>query len=1082
MALQVGELSGIITIDDRAMDPALRRAENALREAGQRMGDDAGRAGRQAGEDLGEGVVRGADGELSGLQRRFVAAVDEAGDAATREAHQAGEDAGGALGDGIESSGGAGAESAAAGIGDKLKGGLAGAAAGIGLAVGAVLMDALGQAMEQGKITTRLGAQLGKTPAEAQRFGKVAGQLYADAITEDFQGAADTISAVMGSGLLKPNATNAQIESISTKVADLASTFDQDLGGVTNAVSQLMRTGLAKNANEAFDLIAAGFGTSANKADDFLDTINEYSVQFKRVGLDGKTAFGLIDQAIKGGARDSDQVADALGQFGELAIGQSKGVQDAFKSIGLDSDAVASKLKKGGKSGQQALQMTLDALRGTKDETTKLNAATALFGDPGTVMGDALFAMDPAGAAASSGMDKAEGSAGKLGDTIRDNAAVQIEQFKRGAMQRLVTFLGGTVVPGLLKFRGAVRKTFGSIWAEAGKDSDDTVDRIGNFFTILGQRLVQKGRELAPKAIAVLQGVGQKVADYVVANPEQVFKITAIATALIAAIAALPLLLAGALTAAATSMMVGFGERLVSSGNENLRKWWASFTAWVTAKAAQAPGVFNSVGSAIGGWFSGLWSRYISGPVSRQWNSFIGTVSKLPGRATGALARLGGDLAASANAHWQRFQTASAARGTALIGWVRGLPGRISGGIGSLGNLLYSKGQNVVQGLWSGIQSMGGWIQGQIMSWARNVIPGPIAKALGIASPSKVTKAQGRWIARGLIAGLTGSTKQVKAAATKLADIVADSMNPGKKRSAALSRISKDSKKLVALANKEAQLATRMKTASKKLADLIKSRDKLAADVKKGVLDSANITQQDTGGWPQTAESILAGLRADTQAAQTFAKNLATLRKKGVRADLIAQIAQAGVEQGSASAAALATANSSQIGQINSQQAALVKAAGQAGSVAGNAMYGAGIDAANGLIKGLKKQQGAIEKQMLKIAKGMSSAIRKALGIKSPSKVMALVGSYTGQGLRQGIEGERAAVNRSMASLVDTPTPGAYGWAGGAGGRAGGKPTVLEIRSSGSSEDNYLVERLRRGIRKKGGGDVDLVLAGKRGG
>jgi hypothetical protein len=284
----------------------------------------------------------------------------------------------------------------------------------------------------------------------------------------------------------------------------------------------------------------------------------------------------------------------------------------------------------------------------------------------------------------------------------------------------------------------------------------------------------------------------------------------------------------------------------------------------------------------------------------------------------------------------------------------------------------------------------------------------------------------------------------------------------------------------MSLAGREAKVASQLKTAQKKLDDLKKSRDKLATDVKNGVLSGADITKQETGGWPQTAESILAGLRADTKAAQVFAKDLAALRKKGVRADLIAQIAQAGVEGGSSAAAALASANSGQIKAINGQQAALVKAAGAAGSTAGNAMYGAGIQAAQGLVRGLQSQQKAIDRTMLRIAKGMSAAIRKALGIKSPSRVMALVGQYTAQGLIKGLDGQKPAVNRSMASLVETPAPGSWDMASSRARATAVNRTIIEIRGSDRGETAYLMGKLRRGVQKTTGGDVEFAFSGRR--
>ncbi|MCZ9353223.1 phage tail tape measure protein [Streptomyces mutabilis] len=682
--------------------------------------------------------------------------------AAAGDARRSGNQIGENVADGIADAGGQGAEQAggtmATRLGDSLKAGLAG----VGLAAGALLGASFAEALNQGKIVGKLGAQLGATPAEAEKYGKLAGRLYANAVTEDFQSAADTISAIMRSGIAPPGATEKQLEQIATKASDLATTWDEELGGVTRAVSKLMATGLAKSADEAFDLIAKGYETSANSGGDFLDTLNEYSVQFKRVGLDGQTAIGLIDQAIDKGARDSDQVADAIGQFGELAIAGGSAVDEAFKSIGLNADEIRKKLSQGGKAGQEALQMTTDALRNQTDEQTKLNAATALFGDPGTVMGDALFALDPASAAASSGMDKVKGSAGALGDALRDNAGTRVEQFKRGIQQNVVDFLGGTVIPGMEDFKTYVRDVFGGIWAEAAEGANGGAEQFVNAFGILGDRLLEKAKEFGPKIVEGLLSAGQSAADYVTSNPTTVFKVGAIAAACLVAIAALPALVAAGLATTAALVVWGFVSGLIGSLGENIPKWWGSFTGWIDQKASEAGDAFTVLGTAIAVWFSGLWSEYVSGPVSRAWRSFVDSVQALPGRARSALSGLGPAIVGVASSAWSSFRDATVRRAMDLVGWVRGLPGMISQGIGHLGSLLYGKGQDVVRGLLRGIQGMGGWLRSQLISFARNMIPGPIAKALGIASPSKVMRDQiGRWIPAGIVDGIKGGAGAV---------------------------------------------------------------------------------------------------------------------------------------------------------------------------------------------------------------------------------------------------------------------------------------------------------------------------------
>ncbi|MGW1221467.1 hypothetical protein ACWD6O_13700 [Streptomyces californicus] len=502
----------------------------------------------------------------------------------------------------------------------------------------------------------------------------------------------------------------------------------------------------------------------------------------------------------------------------------------------------------------------------------------------------------------------------------------------------------------------------------------------------------------------------------------------------------------------------------------------ARAVAWAVVMAAQwliAMGPIGWVIAAVIGLVALIvanWSKI------KQWTGAAWTWvwSKIKGIASaiiGFFARW--NLVAIFLRHWDRIKSGVTTKAGQLVMWVSKLPGRISAGLGSLGRLLVDKGRAVVQGLWSGIQAMGGWIKGKVMSFARAVIPGPIAKVLGIASPSKVTTAQGRWIGRGLGDGLLGTAKQVKAAAEKLAGIVRGSLAPGKKRTKALGRISGDAKALVALAKRDLRVATQLKDARKSLAAQIKARDKLAADIRKGVMDSANITQlvQDV---PVTATSLIAGLTAKVQQALQFTANLAKLRKKGVAADLIAQIGQAGVEQGSAAASALANASTAEIQQLNTQQRALAKAATAAGATAGNAMYGTGIQAAQGLIKGLASQQRAIEKQMVTIAKGMTKAIKRALGINSPSRVMAReVGRHVPTGVEVGAEDARGSLDRTMRHLVDVPGIKKMQQPRTGSGGAGDGRDHLIIELVGAPEFKALIRGI---VRKDGNGDVQRTF------
>lgn len=1044
MALTVGELVGFLRMDARGVDDGVTQARRAMNAAGGQLAGDADRAGGQAGQALGDGITRGADGRLRNARGRFVAAGRRAGDA---------------VGDGLADGAADGADDAVQEAGSRLDR-LKLLAAGAGVAAGGALMMGLTEALDQSRITGRLGAQLGATPAVAQKYGKIAGSLYASAVTEDFQGAADAISATMRSGLLPPGATNSQIESISTKVSDLAGTFELDLGQAANAAGQMLKTGLARNGTEALDVLTRGLQVMGPRADDIADTFNEYSTIFRQMGISATDATGLMSQGLKAGARDTDVVADSLKEFVLITQGGGDEVDAAFKKIGLSGTAMQTAFSKGGPAAKKALDQVFDRLRTIKDPADRSALALTLFGTKAEDTQKALFSLDPSKAAAALG--KVGGAADKMGDTLRDNAGTKVEQFKRGLTQGFVNVLGGQVIPKLQQFAGWVQRNQGPLTVIGSIILGVVVPALilmGVNATVAGARVVGawvvSGAAALRGAATQALAAGRVVGAWALMAARSLVSAARMAASWLIALGPVGLIIAA---------VVGLVALIVANW-DTVKRWTAAAWGWVWGKIkAVAIGIKAAVVAlavaVVNGWIR-LNAR-VRAAVASAWNWVRNKISSV---MTGARNAVTGSISRIGNA----FVSIHVRARNALAG---------------AGRWLLGAGRSVVTGLWNGIKSMGGWIAGKVKSWARTVIPGPIASALGIASPSRVTTAQGRWIARGLVQGLTGSGKQVRGAATKLADIVRDSLAPSRRRSRALSRIGHDSAALLTLAGREEKLAARMKSASKRIADQLKAREKLTADVKRGVLDSANITQGADAG-PVTADTILAQLTEKMGQARAFAAQLATLRKKGVRSDLITQIAQAGVEQGSGAATALAMASKGQLAQINRTQGALVSAAGQAGAVAGTAMYGAGIRAAQGLVKGLRSQQSAIERQMLVIARGMSGAIRRALGIRSPSRVMAdQVGRWIPAGIAEGIASGQGAVNRTMAGLVPPLAPFTTGAAaadqGAAGGPGRGAPygTVrVQIDLTGADED--LKKRIRKIVKVDGRGNVQVAFGRK---
>jgi len=104
-----------------------------------------------------------------------------------------------------------------------------------------------------------------------------------------------------------------------------------------------------------------------------------------------------------------------------------------------------------------------------------------------------------------------------------------------------------------------------------------------------------------------------------------------------------------------------------------------------------------------------------------------------------------------------------------IVGFFEKLPGRVLNALLFLPRLLLKVGIDMMQGLWNGIQSMGGYILQGIKSLVEKVIPGPIKSILGIHSPSAVMHGLGQQIMDGLHQGMLSKADLIKSTTEQIA-------------------------------------------------------------------------------------------------------------------------------------------------------------------------------------------------------------------------------------------------------------------------------------------------------------------------
>lgn len=893
---------------------------------------------------------------------------------------------------------------------DMLKGGAVAAGVALATMLPLAAIDQFNKALDETKVRGKISAQLGLTGADAAKAGHIAGQLYNNGFGESTADTGEGIKQVIQG--LNMDINDVDLQPITEKVMGLGSTFDQDLGGVVNAVAKMVRTGLAPDFDTAMDVITVGFQKGNDKSEDFLDTLNEYSIQFKKMGIDGATASGLISQGLKAGARDGDLVADVIKEFSIRAIDGSAGAAAGYKALGLSAKDMTAQIAQGGKKANSGLQTVLDRLKGIEDPVKRNAAATALFGTQAEDLGDALFALDPGTAA--KGMGDVAGATKKVNDAMGNNPGAKFDSFKRKLQTSVVNFLVEKVFPVFDKFK--------KIWDKTGKGAKDFSEHLSRFIQDAGKKVGEKLEEWAPKLIDGLTKLGQKVADWLVANPDVIIKLNLIAAGIILFLAALPVLLLVALTQAAVNICTTFIDKLVKGAKEKLPKWWQSMKDWVSAKGSSAGDWFKNLGTSIRGWFSGLWKNYVSKPVSDTWDRFITFCKGLPGRASRALSEKASTFSTAGRDFIHKLWDGAAAVGPWLVGKVRTLPGKMKAGLGNLGSLLASSGRNIVQGLWNGISGLGGWLAGKVRSFINDHVPAPIRNALGIHSPSRVMAEIGTWITKGLVKGMLGGTKSVEATSKKLHELVTKAFKDKKiskgRNKSIHDWLHKEDTKLWKLAKKREDIAKKLTKANEKLEGLKKSKADMGASITSAAKQGGFMGFMNTEEFgDNSANAIISRIKAKLAAIVSFRKNLNTLKKRGFGMGIINEMAQAGPEQGGQMAQALLNAGGAQVKEINSAYSAVNSQAKALGAQVSGQYYDAGIQSAQGLVNGLKKSQSKITDQIDKMAKAMVKALKKKLGIKSPSRVFRAQGQFTGDGFALGVKDRVSDVQAAVDEL-----------------------------------------------------------------
>lgn len=235
---------------------------------------------------------------------------------------------------------------------------------------------AIGSANDNVKATNNLQALTGLSSDEVKEYKELIESVYKNNFGEDQENVAEAIA------LIKQNLNDlddTKLQDVVENLFTLEDTFGFDYTETLRAAKMLIDQ-FGISADEAFNLIVQGAQNGLNKNGDLLDSINEYSVHYKQQGYSAEEFFNSLENGTAAGTFSVDKLGDAMKEFGIRTKDTATTTQEGFELIGLDADTMRSKFAAGGESARQATDEVLQALFDMDDQVAQNQAGVDLFG------------------------------------------------------------------------------------------------------------------------------------------------------------------------------------------------------------------------------------------------------------------------------------------------------------------------------------------------------------------------------------------------------------------------------------------------------------------------------------------------------------------------------------------------------------------------------------------------------------------------------------------------------------------------------------------------------------------------------
>ncbi|MDO3245839.1 phage tail tape measure protein [Mycobacteroides abscessus subsp. abscessus] len=419
-------LDVLTALDESSLQREIERAQSQLASAGTDAGRDFSRNFNTA--------ARGLDTHqaANSLTQEFDNAGRDAGARFTNQVEQQLKSSGGGMSQLMRDTGGEVADHFAGGFGGSasiarlgaaggpIALGLAGVAA-LGVAAGKMLADGISEGMAQLQVQDVFQARMGVNTDTINRFGNAAGNAWAQGFGASAQENLSVLDVGFQARLLGAGTGEQEAQRFVERMQTVMELTGESERSLAQGARGLVTGGMVKDYIEAFDLIVAAQQKGLNLSGDMMNTLGEYAINFKNLGLTGAQALGLINQMYEGNIRNTDLAADALREFATSTRDGSVSTRATFRALGFDAAEMGQAFAAGGAEAQNAFGAIMVALAAVQDPQERNNIGLALFKERWNEANTAIAAMDFK--TASQGFEDLGGKVDAAGERLHEHAS-----------------------------------------------------------------------------------------------------------------------------------------------------------------------------------------------------------------------------------------------------------------------------------------------------------------------------------------------------------------------------------------------------------------------------------------------------------------------------------------------------------------------------------------------------------------------------------------------------------------------------------------------------------------------------------